>query len=318
VDTFENTLKKTLGTSLSGAAVQTIQINVGSLCNLACRHCHVDGSPQSREVMDRATMESVLRLAAAFPEAQIDITGGAPELNPNFRSLVEALFATGHPLQVRSNLSVFYEPGMAGLPEFYREHGVQLVASLPCYLEKNVTAQRGAGVFDKSIRALGRLNELGYGLQPGLRLNLVYNPGGPFLPPGQIALEADYRTRLRQEHGIVFTRLLTLTNMPLGRFLDDLQRQGKESDYRRLLVDAFNPGTVEGLMCRHQICVAWDGTLADCDFNLALGLSLSRGLPTHIDDIDPALLAGRPIVTGEHCFGCTAGCGSSCGGALVA
>jgi len=315
---FASTLKKHLGQELVAAPVRTIQVNLGLLCNLSCRHCHVGGSPERQEVMDWPTMESILRLAQAFPGARVDLTGGAPELNPHFRRLVAALADAGHPVQVRTNLSVFFEPGMEGLPEFFHAHQVQLVASLPCYLEKNVSAQRGGGVFARSIQAIRLLNALGYGRGPARALDLVYNPGGPFLPPGQAALENDYRSRLRQEHGIEFTRLLTLTNMPLGRFLDDLHRQGKAETYRETLFEAFNPGTVEGLMCRHQICVGWDGTLADCDFNLSLGLSLGGGLPPHIDDIDPAQLAGRPIVTGEHCFGCTAGCGSSCGGALVA
>lgn len=318
MNAFDKTVRQHLGKNLCGAAIQTIQLNLGLRCNMRCRHCHVEGSPERREVMDWDTMETVLRFARAFPGCLMDLTGGAPELNPHFARLVAALRAAGHPVQVRTNLTVFFEPGMESLPEFFSQHQVQLVASLPCYLDGNVSAQRGEGVYDKSIAALRRLNALGYGREPGKPLGLVYNPGGSTLPPGQAALEDDYRRQLRERCGIEFTRLYAITNMPIGRFLDDLRRQGKDDDYRALLRESFNPHTVEGLMCRHQICVAWDGTLADCDFNQALGLTLADGLPRRLEQLDPAVLQGRRIVTDEHCFGCTAGCGSSCGGALVA
>jgi radical SAM/Cys-rich protein len=203
------------------------------------------------------------------------------------------------------------------MPEFFREHEVQLVASMPCYLEENVRAQRGAGVYEKSIEAIKRLNAIGYGRDPGLPLNLVYNPGGAFLPSPQSALEEDYRRELGQRFGIVFTHLLTITNMSLGRFRTELSRQDKEQDYLRLLRDSFNPQTVGGLMCRRQLSVGWDGTLFDCDFNLALGLPVNHGAPDHIRFFNMGDLQTRRIVTGEHCFGCTAGAGSSCGGALV-
>jgi radical SAM/Cys-rich protein len=315
---FEQSVRQYLGQDLTAAEVATIQVNLGLRCNLQCRHCHVEGSPRRPEVMSWATMEKVLKLAGRLPGRQLDLTGGAPELNPHFRRFVVALRRAGHPVQVRTNLTVFFEPGQEDLPEFYRDHQVRLVASLPCYREGNVEAQRGAGVYQQSIAALRRLNGLGYGRTTELPLGLVYNPGGAFLPPGQAGLEEDYRQELDARFGVVFTQLLTLTNMPIGRFMDELDRQAKGAGYRTLLEESFNPHTVAGLMCRHQICVAWDGTLADCDFNLALGLGLAGGLPRHIDELDPARLAGRPIVTGEHCFGCTAGCGSSCGGALVA
>jgi len=315
---FDRKVRQTTGRDLCSAAVRIVQVNVGLQCNLQCRHCHVSAGPNRPEVMSWSTMESIFRLLAALPGCQVDITGGAPELNPHFERFVGELRTAGHPVQVRTNLSVFFEPGREGLPEFFHCHQVQLVASLPCYLDSNVKAQRGEGVYEKSIAAIRRLNELGYGIEADRVLSLVYNPGGPFLPPDQAALEEAYRRELRERHGIEFSRLLTITNMPLGRFLDDLKRQKKVSEYRNLLADSFNSGTLDGLMCRHQICVAWDGTLADCDFNLALGLSLDRQLPGHIDRIDPATLANRRIVTGRHCFGCTAGSGSSCGGALVA
>lgn len=315
---FDRVVRQQTGRDLTAEAPRAIQVNVGLRCNLSCRHCHVEGSPARTEVMSWQTMESVQRLAAAFPGAQIDITGGAPELNPDFRRFVLALRQAGHPVQVRTNLTVLFEAGQQDTPTFFRDQQVQLVASLPCYLDSNVDAQRGGGVYDRSIAAIRLLNELGYGRDEHLALNLVYNPGGPSLPPGQQSLENDYREHLQQQHGIVFSRLLTIANMPIGRFLEDLKVQEREAEYRELLEDSFNPATVEGLMCRHQICVAWDGTLADCDFNIVLGLGLEDGLPVHIDQLSPAQLKGRAIMTGKHCFGCTAGCGSSCGGALVA
>ena len=315
---FSLAVRRSLGRDLAAAAVAVIQVNLGLRCNLQCRHCHVEGSPQRPEVMAWGTMEKVLGLANALPGCRVDLTGGAPELNPDFRRFVSALCSAGHPVQVRTNLTVMLEPGQDDLPEFCRRHKLQLVASLPCYLEGNVAAQRGAQTYEKSVSALQRLNRLGYGQTPELTLGLVYNPGGPFLPPGQARLEEDYRRELADRFGIVFTRLLTITNMPIGRFMEELDGQSRGAQYQTLLEDSFNGQTLAGLMCRHQVCVGWDGALGDCDFNLALGLGLAAGLPRHIDDLDPALLAGRPIVTGEHCFGCTAGCGSSCGGALVA
>lgn len=318
MNSFDDAVRSVQNNELRSAAVNTIQVNLGFVCNLSCRHCHVEATPVRTEAMTWKTMLSVLRLARALPEARIDLTGGAPELNPHFRPFVDALREQGHAVQVRTNLTVFFEPGQGDTPEFLAERGVSLVASLPCYLDDNVDTQRGSGVYKRSIAALRRLNALGYGLQAELPLNLVYNPGGAFLPPDQAALEDAYRRQLKDRFGIIFSRLLTITNMPMGRFLSDLQRDGQAEVYKTLLEDSFNQATLEGLMCRHQICVAWDGTLSDCDFNSILGLSLAEGLPSHIDNLDPKKLQGRTIVTGEHCFGCTAGCGSSCGGALVA
>jgi radical SAM/Cys-rich protein len=318
MDSFDHVLRQHLGRQLLAETPQTIQVNLGLRCNLSCRHCHVEGGPNRPEVMSWTTMQSVLRLAEAFPAARIDLTGGAPELNPHFRPFVAAAREQGHQVQVRTNLTVLFEAGLEDLPEFFRQHQVQLVASLPCYLDRNVDAQRGSGVYEKSMRAIRLLNELGYGLNDALQLNLIYNPGGPSLPPAQAGLEADYRKQLRDAAGVTFSHLLTITNMPIGRFLEDLRCQEKEDLYWELLEDSFNPHTVEGLMCRHQICIAWDGSLADCDFNQVLGLGLEEGLQQHVDQLDSGRLAGRRIVTGRHCFGCTAGCGSSCGGALVA
>ncbi len=318
MNNFNQAVHQTTGEDLKAEDVQTIQVNLGLLCNLSCRHCHVEANPKRTEVMTWDTMQSVLRLAKAMPQARVDLTGGAPELNPFFKEFVRKLRDLGHQLQVRTNLTVFFEAGQAETPEFLANQGVHLVASMPCYLNDNVDNQRGSGVYKRSISALRRLNSLGYGVQPDLPLNLVYNPGGAFLPPDQATLEEAYRKELKERFEVEFTKLLTITNMPMGRFLKDLQREGEAESYKSLLEDNYNQATLEGLMCRHQICVAWDGFLSDCDFNSALGLSLDAGLPKHIDDLSPDQLLGRTIVTGEHCFGCTAGCGSSCGGALVA
>jgi len=303
---------------LTAGAITVLQVNLGRMCNLHCRHCHVGASPASRDVMDWPTMEAVLRFAETCKPRQVDITGGAPEINPHFRRFVADLRGSGFAVQVRTNLTVMFEPGQQDLPEFFRHHQVGLVASLPCYLSDNVDSQRGKGVYDHSIEALRRLNAQGYGLRADLPVNLVYNPGGPFLPPGQEMLEATYRRELNDRHDVHFTSLLTITNMPIGRFLEDLRQSGKAEDYRRLLREAFNPGTLGDLMCRHQVSIDWDGALYDCDFNLALGMSLGDPGPRTVFDIDPQTLPGRRIRTDEHCFGCTAGCGSSCGGALVA
>jgi radical SAM/Cys-rich protein len=318
MNNFSLAVRQTIGEDLKSEDVQTIQVNLGLLCNLSCRHCHVEANPKRTEVMTWETMQSVLRLAKALPKARVDLTGGAPELNPFFKDFVSALRDSGHQVLVRTNLTVFFEAGQADTPEFLASQGVHLVASLPCYLDDNVDKQRGGGVYKRSVAALRRLNSLGYGRQPELPLSLVYNPGGAFLPPDQATLEEAYRKELKDRFEVEFSCLLTITNMPMGRFLNDLQRDGEAESYKSLLEDNFNQATLEGLMCRHQICVAWDGFLSDCDFNSALELSLDEGLPKHIDDLDPEQLQGRTIVTGEHCFGCTAGCGSSCGGALVA
>ena len=262
-------------------------------------------------------MEQVLEATEGCQCQWVDLTGGAPELNPNFRWLVTTLRRQGQTIQVRTNLTVLLEPGMEDMPAFLKEHQVRLVASLPCYLEENVCAQRGQGVYEKSIQAIRGLNALGYGSEAALSLNLVYNPRGPFLPPTQGALEKDYRRELGNRFGIQFTHLLTITNMALGRFKSELDRQDQRKGYLQLLRDSFNTKTVEGLMCRQQISIGWDGTLYDCDFNLALGLPVDHGAPDHIQSFRASRLRKRRIVTGEHCFACTAGAGSSCGGALV-
>lgn len=305
------------GEELRATGITTIQVNLGRACNLQCVHCHVSSSPKRKEAMSWETMELVISAAKKVDCGLVDITGGAPELNPHFRRFVEAVTGLGFPVLVRTNLTVLLAPGMETTPEFFRDHAVRLVASLPCYLEENVDRQRGAGTYGESLRAIGILNALGYGRQSHLPLTLAYNPIGAHLPPDQAGLERDYRRELKSRFGIDFTNLITITNMPIGRFRGELRKQDGLERYVRLLADSFNPSTIEGLMCRYQISVDWDGTMYDCDFNLALGLRVDHGAPPHIRDFDPEAHAARRIVTGSHCFGCTAGCGSSCVGALV-
>ncbi|MCB9378084.1 MAG: arsenosugar biosynthesis radical SAM protein ArsS [Holophagales bacterium] len=298
--------------------VTTLQVNVGLRCNLACHHCHVESGPKRTERLDERGVARILELLARSPEVTtLDLTGGAPELHPGFRDLVRGARALGRRVLDRCNLTILEEPGQADTAEFLAREGVDVVASLPCYGPENVDAQRGRGVFASSLRALERLNALGYGRgDPRLRLDLVYNPVGAFLPPDQRALEAEYRARLAADFGIVFDRLLTLTNMPIKRFAHALQRDGQYEAYMDLLVQRFDAANLDGVMCRSLVSVGHDGTLYDCDFHQAAGLR-PPGPRRTIYDIDAlGALAGAPIATADHCFGCTAGAGSSCGGAL--
>ncbi len=315
---FDATLARHGIRSLSRKSPVTIQANVGKLCNQACHHCHVDAGPRRTEQMTRATAERVIEVLAASPRVQtLDITGGAPELNPNFAMLVERARALGRGVIVRCNLTVTLEPGMEWLLEFYRRSGVELVCSLPCYTAENTDRQRGAGVFDKSIAVLRQLNALGFG-RGDLRLDLVYNPIGASLPPAQAELQAQYRDELGRNFGIVFDRLLTITNMPIARFANQLNSTGGYSAYMSLLVNHFNPATVDALMCRDLVSVGWNGRLYDCDFNQMLEIPLGASAASTIWDVDDVgELAGARIATGSHCFGCTAGAGSSCGGAIA-
>ncbi len=312
-------LEKGIDAGLGALSLDAVQVNIGLKCDLECEHCHVASSPRRTETMDWPTMAAVIDAAKRAGTRCVDITGGAPELNPNFKRFVAALCELNIDVMVRTNLTAFLEPGMENMPEFYRDHQVHLVASLPCYTEENVDKQRGHRVFERNVKALQLLNKLGYGQKPQLALDLVYNPGGPSLPPDQENLEKDYRRMLDKQFNLSFTRLLTITNMPIGRFRADLKRDGRLEAYETLLRDAFNPATLEGLMCRHQISVRWDGVLFDCDFNLALKMPAcnEQGQSLHIRDFNPTTLLARHIQTGTHCFGCTAGCGSSCGGALA-
>jgi radical SAM/Cys-rich protein len=316
---FEDVLLRHGMAPLARRRVETLQVNVGKLCNQACHHCHVDAGPKRTERMTRSTAERVLVLLEASPDVgTMDVTGGAPELNPNFRLLVEGARRLGRKAIDRCNLTVLWEDGMEWLPAFLVEHGVELTCSLPCYTAKNVDQQRGKGVYDESLEALRLLNRLGYGSSGSdLTLNLVYNPVGPFLPPSQAKLEDDYKRELAAL-GIEFHRLFTITNMPIKRFAADLARSGREREYMGLLVNHFNPATVDGLMCRSLVSVGWDGRLYDCDFNQMLDIELSGPLPRTIDDLESLEgLEGAAIATASHCFGCTAGAGSSCGGETV-
>jgi radical SAM/Cys-rich protein len=303
---------------LTATGITVFQINVGKLCNQTCGHCHVDAGPDRREIMTRETAELCIAALERTDIPTVDITGGAPELNPNFRWLVEQSRSLGRHVMDRCNLSVLLLPAQAGLAEFLAEHRVEIIASLPYYLEQQTDAQRGDGAFAKSIEALRKLNALGYGHErSGLRLNLVYNPVGAFLPPAQHSIETDFKRELGRRHGIVFNSLYTITNMPINRFLEFLLRSGNYERYMDKLISAYNPAAAAGVMCRYTISVGWDGTLYDCDFNQMLDLNVGFGTPAHIRDFHLALLNHRPIVTGQHCYGCTAGGGSSCVGVTV-
>lgn len=316
-DEFQRYVETTTGAPLTARSIDTIQVNIGLTCDLACRHCHVESSPKRTEQMDWPTMMLVLRAAARANAKTLDITGGAPEMNPHFRRFVAVARCRGLNVIVRTNLTIMTHEGLEDLPGFYADNEVHLVASLPCYLPTNVDKQRGLHAYDKSVEVIRRLNEVGYGTAPNLPLDLVYNPLGSSLPPDQRKLEDDYRRELDLRFGIKFTRLITITNMPIGRFLRDLRRDGQDDRYLQLLRESFNPDTVDRLMCRYQVHVSWDGTLHDCDFNYALRIGTTTPRARHIRDFDPRLLIHREIATGPHCLGCTAGHGSSCGGALA-
>jgi radical SAM/Cys-rich protein len=310
------------GYQLTRAGIDTVQINVGKLCNQACVHCHVDAGPKRTEIMDQRTAELALEFVRATPAATVDITGGAPELNPSFRFLVEQARYDGRHVMDRCNLTVLFEPGQETLADFLADREVEIIASLPCYLRDNVEKQRGRGVYDKSIEALRRLNALGYGQEgSGLILNLVYNPVGTHLPPPQAQLEADYKGELGTRFGIVFNHLYTITNMPISRFAHMLQREGKLEAYLEILATAFNPATLDSLMCRHLVSISWDGFVYDCDFNQMLDMRVGNGKPFCLGEQSASelvrLLARRQILVDSHCYGCTAGAGSSCGGTLA-
>lgn len=323
---FDESLRSVGRFPLRAAGIRVLQVNVGKVCNQTCHHCHVDAGPDRRESMSRETIDACLDVLARHDIPTLDITGGAPEMNPHFRHLVEQARRLGRHVIDRCNLTILVAAGFDDLPAFLAEHDVEVVASLPCYLAENTDRQRGDGVFARSIEALRRLNALGYGRgedASGRRrlLTLVYNPVGPSLPPDQAELEAAYRQQLGERYGVTFDRLFTITNMPISRFLDDLLRAGKYETYMQKLVAAFNPAAVEGLMCRTTLSVDWRGRLYDCDFNQMLELPLAATgdvtLPATIDRFDWDALAARPIHTAAHCYGCTAGAGSSCQGAIA-
>ena len=303
---------------LRARAVEILQVNVGKRCNQACHHCHVDAGPDRTEVMPDAVVDACLGFLESSGVATLDITGGAPELHPRFREIVTRARAAGRHVIDRCNLTITQLPNYAYLPAFLAEHQVEVVASLPSFAARQTDAQRGEGVFDQSITALRQFNALGYGVDgSGLLLNLVTNPVGAFLPASQAALERDWKRELARRFGISFNRLYTITNMPISRYLDFLVTSGNLQAYMDKLVAAFNPGTVDGLMCRTTLSVGWDGRLFDCDFNQMIELGVEPSAPQTIFDATVEALAGRAIAIGRHCFGCTAGAGSSCGGTIA-
>lgn len=317
---FEDRLNQHGCFPLKPAEIEILQVNIGKMCNQTCSHCHVDAGPDRKEIMTRETMQSCLETVKRSGISVVDLTGGAPEMNPDFTWFVEKIRELGAHVMVRSNLTILtVNARYRQLPDFFARHGVTVISSLPCYTADNTDRQRGSGVFQKSIEALRLLNDVGYGQEGSeLELNLVYNPLGAALPGPQDALEADYKRVLREKFGIVFNRLFCITNMPISRFLDYLIREGRYEEYMEKLVNAFNPSTVMGLMCRNTISVGWDGALFDCDFNQMLDLKVD--LPPrfkHICGFDRKRLEARDIVVGRHCFGCTAGAGSSCGGEIA-
>ncbi len=308
------------GNEFSRRSVDVLQVNLGRYCNQACIHCHVESGPTRKEMMSLETVEAVVGFVASTNIPTLDITGGAPELNPNFDYLVDSAVELGRHVIDRCNLTVIFVPGKEYLPEFFQRRGVELVCSLPCYSKENVDKQRGKGTFELSIRALRVFNDLGYG-QTGsnLALNLVYNPLGPHLPPPQERLEQDYKRVLKDRFGIVFNRLYCLTNMPITRYAMHLKLRGEYDRYMDLLAENFNPETLDQVMCRSLLSVGWEGSIYDCDFNqmLALPLKGADGRALHISTLSLAQVDNFPITVGSHCYACTAGCGSSCGGILT-
>ncbi len=309
---FREKILEAVGGPLTACGVDVLQVNLGYRCNMSCRHCHVTAGPARVEEMDLRTVKEVLSVLRENPIPVVDITGGAPEMNPRFRFLVSEAKKLGVHVTVRTNLTIFFEDRMTDIPEFFCENGLEVIASLPCYLEGGVDSVRGKETFRKSIKALQKLNSLGYGKGlPKKRLNLVHNPAGAFLPPPQSSLERDYRKELGSRFGVSFDRLYVFANMPAGRFREFLEHSGSLQKYMDDLSSFFNPQTLDGLMCRRLINVGWNGMLYDCDFNQCAGLAITGDCPQEIGDFDYDVLAKRKIMTADHCFGCTAGQGST-------
>jgi radical SAM/Cys-rich protein len=310
------------GLTLRHTRTEVLQVNVGKLCNLTCTHCHVNAGPKRKEIMSRETIDRIIDWLEPTSISTIDLTGGAPEMIPDFRYFITRLRTIQPPIRIidRCNLTILVERGYERLAEFLAAKKVEIIASMPCYSPRNVDAQRGDGVFDKSIDALRLLNRLGYGVAGDLPLHLIYNPVGAYLPGPQRDLEADYKRELAVHFGIVFNKLYTITNLPIARFAAYLRHNGKLEEYMELLINSFNPATIDGLMCRNTVSVGWQGEVYDCDFNQQLEMQWSRNggsRPMFLWDVDPDEIDDREIMTGDHCFGCTAGAGSSCGGAIV-
>jgi radical SAM/Cys-rich protein len=301
------------------SAMEVFQINMGKMCNQTCRHCHVDAGPDRKEIMSRQTMQLCLQVLKNTEIKTVDLTGGAPELNPDFRWFVEELKKLGKHVIVRCNLTIILaNKRFNDLPEFFKKHQIEVVSSLPSFTQDRTDRQRGDGVFEDSIKALQMLNSVGYGKEgSGLVLNLVYNPAGAFLPPSQIALEKEYKMELSTRYGILFNQLFAITNMPISRYLDYLLTSGNYEKYMDKLIAAFNPEAVKNLMCRNTLSVGWDGYLFDCDFNQMLDLKVSSAQSRHLSEFNVEMLNNRIIVIKQHCYGCTAGAGSSCGGSLA-
>jgi radical SAM/Cys-rich protein len=315
---FDKTLLES-GTPLRRAAPEILQINLGKLCNLTCVHCHVNAGPKRKEIITRETLDRILDWLRVNPVGTVDLTGGTPEMIPDFQWLIRELRAIPHvhTIMDRLNATILLEPGYEWAAPFLAENKLTLVASMPCYSPENVNEQRGDGVFESSIAAFQQLNALGYGSAPDLPLHFVYNPNGAFLPGSQEELKADYKRELKEHFGIVFNDLYTITNMPIARYASYLKRNNQLQEYMELLVENFNPASIDGLMCRNTISVGWQGEIYDCDFNQQLGLALEDGQHHMLWDLDLEEFQQRPIRTGTHCYGCTAGAGSSCTGALV-
>jgi radical SAM/Cys-rich protein len=311
VNDFEQLVSVQGEEALRGLDLTALGVSVTLRCNQACAHCHVSSSPSRRETMGSEVMARVVQVASAVRPSVVDVTGGAPELNPDLPDFLRALRAEGHRVQLRTNLTVLVGPEHAQLADFYAASGIELLASMPCYTDRNVRVVRGPGVRDASVQALIRLNALGYGVEGGHRLDLIYNPVGTTLPEPQASLEELFRFEMAERFGITFTHLLTMTNMPVGRFRDRLVSEGGYDRYVRALGEAFNPAVVPLLQCRHQVAIGWDGRLYDCDFNLGEGVPVTRGTPRTVWEFDATAIANRRVAHGRHCFGCTAGAGSS-------
>lgn len=318
---FEHQLQGINLVPFKPTALEIFQINVGYMCNMTCEHCHVDAGPTRTEMMTKETMTYCLEAIKKSQTKTVDITGGAPEMNPNFQWFIEEIRAISKDIEiiVRSNLTILVSnKTYRTYPEFFKKHNLTVIASLPCYTASNTDKQRGDKAFDRSIEALKALNELGYGKEgTGLNLHLVFNPGGASLPGDQAGLEADYKRVLKKEFDLEFNNLYTITNLPISRFLDYLLKEEKFDDYMQLLLDAFNPAAAQSVMCRSTLSVSWDGYLYDCDFNQMLQLQVEKTSPQHIEDFDLELLENRNIMLGQHCYGCTAGAGSSCQGTVA-
>jgi radical SAM/Cys-rich protein len=316
---FEQKIKEIGFGLLKLDKLQTLQVNLGNRCNQSCAHCHVEAGPNGENIMTRTVMQKIIDFLHNCSVKCVDITGGCPELNPDFRFFIENVHLLAKQRMVRTNLTVFFEPGLDWVPQWYSDHNIVIIGSLPCYTEENVNGQRGDGVFEKSIAALRMLNGLGYGSDENLELDLVYNPGGEFLPVAQQQLEADYKRQLNEKHGIKFNNLFTITNAPIGRFKNYLQSNGKLESYQQLLIENFNPQAIKNIMCLNLLSIDYKGIVYNCDFNQALDLPIidASGSVVMMDQLEKALSEGINIITDEHCFCCTAGAGSSCRGSLV-